>query len=109
MDPKELLRHWRQFRHQMDPQGEQEQENLEHRRRRLDVRERWDGSGDVEGRLDAEGTAVLKTVLHGLLGPRRPATSVPPASGGPTRSSSWRAGGWTRATFRSEESNGRTS
>ena len=70
MDPKELLRHWRQLRHQLDPQGEQEQENQERRRRWLDVRERWDGSGDVEGRLDAEGTAVLKTALHGLLGPR---------------------------------------
>ena len=70
MDPKELLRHWRQLRHQLDPAGEQEQENTERRRRWFDVRERWDGSGDLEGRLDAEGTAMLKSALHGLLGPR---------------------------------------
>jgi len=71
MDARELLRHWRQLYHQLDQEGELEQENQQRRRRWLRLQQKWDGSYHLEGELDPEGGTLLKTALKGLLGPRR--------------------------------------
>jgi hypothetical protein len=71
MDPKALLRHWRRLHYKLDQQGEQEAENKQRSRRWLSLWETWSGNYGIEGELDAESGALLKTALNSILGPRR--------------------------------------
>jgi hypothetical protein len=49
----------------------EDDEERRHRRRYLRLSEAFDGGYDLEGYLDPEGGATLKTALNGLLGPAR--------------------------------------
>jgi hypothetical protein len=71
MDPRSLLRHWRQLHYQLDQEGELQEENQQRQRRWLQLRQTWSGSYHLEGELDPEGGTLLKTALQSLLGPRR--------------------------------------
>jgi hypothetical protein len=69
-DPRDLLRWGLSLLHQLAPQEMVAEEERRHRRRYLRLSEAFDGGYDLEGYLDPEGGATLKTALNGLLGPR---------------------------------------
>lgn len=69
-DPRDLLRWGLTLLHQLAPQEMVAEEERRHRRRYLRLSEAFDGGYDLEGYLDPEGGATLKTALNGLLGPR---------------------------------------
>jgi hypothetical protein len=70
MDPQELLRHWQQLRYQSDQEAGLEAEEEQRERRWLRLWQTWNGNYRIEGELDAECGATLRTALKGLLEPR---------------------------------------
>jgi hypothetical protein len=72
MDPFELDQHWQQMRYQADQEAALEAEGERRRQRWLSLRQISTGNYRIEGVLDAEGGATLKTALQGILG-RHPA------------------------------------
>jgi hypothetical protein len=70
-DPRELLRWGLSLLHQLAPREMESEEERRHGRRYVRLSEAFDGGYDLEGYLDPEGGATLKTALQGLLGPRR--------------------------------------
>src|SRR5215470_1646614 len=72
MDTFELDQHWQQMRYQADQEAALEAEEERRRRRWLSLRQIPTGNYRIEGVLDAEGGATLKTALQGILG-RHPA------------------------------------
>ena len=69
MQPEELRNLGRQLRHAVDPAGELATELRNHARRRLKVSPTFDGMVVVDGLLDAEGGAVLRSALEPLCKP----------------------------------------
>src|SRR6266498_901526 len=69
-NPHDLLMWGRHLRHRLNPQELADDEEEQHRRRWLDLNQRWDGSYDVECVLDPEGGTVLRQAIQGILGPR---------------------------------------
>jgi len=69
-DPRDLLRWGLGLLHRLSPEEMVADEERRHRRRYLRLSEVFDGGFDIEGYLDPEGGATLKTALEGLLGPR---------------------------------------
>jgi hypothetical protein len=70
-DPRDLLRWGLGLLHRLAPEEMVAEEERRHRRRYLRLSEAFDGGYDIEGYLDPEGGATLKTALEGLLGPRQ--------------------------------------
>ena len=69
-DPRDLHRWGLSLLHQLAPEEMLAQEEQRQRRRYLHLRETFEGGYELEGYLDPEGGATLKTALNGLLGPR---------------------------------------
>jgi hypothetical protein len=59
----------RKLRHTVDPEGALAQALRDHARRRLTVSQSFDGVFSVDGLLDAEGGALLRTALDALSAP----------------------------------------
>ncbi len=78
MDPQALLQHWYQVRYQADQEAGVEAEEEQRQRRWLHLRRTWAGGFRLEGELDAEGGATLKTALQGLMGRRAAGDERPP-------------------------------
>src|SRR5439155_23903390 len=57
--------------HQLAPQEMEAEEQRREERRYLHMREAFDGGYHLEGYLDPERGARLKTAINGVLGPRR--------------------------------------
>src|SRR5215472_12202217 len=70
-DPRDLLRWGLGLLHRLAPGEMEAEEERRNRRRYLRLAEVFDGGYELEGYLDPEGGATLKTALQGLLGPRR--------------------------------------
>ena len=70
-DPRDLLRSGLGLLHRLAPAEMEAEEERRHRRRYVRLAEVFDGGYELEGYLDPEGGATLKTALQGLLGPRR--------------------------------------
>ena len=70
MDTFNLEQHWQQMRYQADQEAALEAEEERRRQRWLSLRQISTGNYRIEGVLDAEGGATLKTAIRGLLGPR---------------------------------------
>jgi len=68
MDTFELDQHWQQMRYQADQEAALEAEDERRRQRWLSLRQIPTGNYRIEGVLDAEGGATLKTALKGILG-----------------------------------------
>ena len=69
-EPRDLFRWGLSLVHQLAPREIEEEEERRRRRRYLRLTEAFDGGYDLEGYLDPEGGATLKTARNGLLGPR---------------------------------------
>jgi hypothetical protein len=69
-DPRDLHRWGLSLLHQLAPEEMLAQEEQRQRRRYFHLREAFEGGYELEGYLDPEGGATLKTALQGLLGPR---------------------------------------
>ena len=69
-DPRDLHRWGLSLLHQLAPEEMLAQEEQRRRRRYLHLRETFAGGYELEGYLDPEGGATLKTALEGVLGPR---------------------------------------
>jgi hypothetical protein len=69
-EPRDLFRWGLSLVHQLAPREMEDDEEQRRRRRYLRLSEAFDGGYDLEGYLDPEGGATLKTALNGLLGPR---------------------------------------
>src|SRR5205807_302152 len=72
MDPHQLHQHWLQMRYQADQEAGLAAEEEQRQRRWLRLWQTQFGTFRLEGELDAEGGATLKTAIKGILG-RRPA------------------------------------
>ncbi len=70
MDPFNLQQHWEQMRYQADQEAGLEAEEEQRRVRWLSLRQMGTSNYRIEGVLDAEGGATLKTALQGILGRR---------------------------------------
>lgn len=70
MDPRQLHRHWLQLRYAADQEAGLDAEEEQRRRRWLQLEETWGGGYRLEGELDVEGGATLKTALQGLMAGR---------------------------------------
>ncbi|HKA09890.1 MAG TPA: DUF222 domain-containing protein [Candidatus Dormibacteraeota bacterium] len=70
MDTFNLEQHWQQIRYQADQEAALEAEEERRRQRWLSLRQISTGNYRIEGVLDAEGGATLKTAIRSLLGPR---------------------------------------
>src|SRR5215813_10123125 len=70
MDTFNLEQQWQQMRYQADQEAALEAEEERRRQRWLSLRQIPTGNYRIEGVLDAEGGATLKTAIRGLLGPR---------------------------------------
>ncbi len=70
MDPFNLQQHWEQMRYQADQEAGLEAEEEQRRVRWLSLRQMGTCNYRIEGVLDAEGGATLKTALQGILGRR---------------------------------------
>jgi hypothetical protein len=70
-DPRELFRWGLSLVHQLAPQEMEAEEQRREDRRYLHIREAFDGGYAIEGYLDPERGARLKTAINGVLGPRR--------------------------------------
>jgi Domain of unknown function (DUF222) len=73
MDPGELLKQWHRLRYQIDQAAGVAAEQEAHRQCWFRLREKWDGRYSLEGELDPEGGAILRTALHSLMKQQRPA------------------------------------
>src|SRR6266496_324772 len=71
VDPGRLRERARQFRNQVDSEGAHAAFLRAHARRRLSLAELPDGMVTVEGLLDPEGGALLRTALEQLMPPPR--------------------------------------
>jgi hypothetical protein len=69
VDPDRMRLIGRQLRHTVDPDGALAQALRDHARRRLSVSQSFDGLFSVDGLLDAEGGALLRTALDALSAP----------------------------------------
>src|SRR5207244_4235660 len=70
-DPRDLLRWGLSLVHQLAPREMEAEEQRREERRYLHMREVFDGGYTLEGYLDPERGARLKTAINGVLGPRR--------------------------------------
>ena len=70
-DPRDLLRWGLSLVHQLAPREMEAEEQRREERRYLHMREAFDGGYHLEGYLDPERGARLKTAIDGVLGPRR--------------------------------------
>jgi len=69
VDPHRLGMLTRHLRHTFAPEGVLEDANRAHERRRLHISESMDGLYFLDGVLDTEGGALLRTALDALMGP----------------------------------------
>ena len=69
-EPRDLLRWGLSLVHRLAPEEMVADEERRRRQRWLRLSEVFDGGYTLEGYLDPEGGATLKTALNGLLGPR---------------------------------------
>jgi len=65
-DPKQLNYTTRVIRYFEDPDGTLADANDQHRRRYLHLSQTWEGMFVIDGRLDPEGGATLRTALNAL-------------------------------------------
>ncbi len=72
LDPHRLRLLTLHLRHCVDPDGVLADHNLAYDRRRLHLSEGLDGIFYLDGLLDAEGGATVRTALNALLGPADP-------------------------------------
>jgi hypothetical protein len=79
LDPPALLRSGLSLVHQLTPKEVEDEEERRREKRFLRVTEAFDGGCEIEGYLDPEGRATLKTALNGLLGPRAKEDSRSPS------------------------------
>jgi hypothetical protein len=70
-DPRDLFRWGLSLVHQLAPREMEAEEQRREERRYLHMREAFEGGCDIEGYLDPERAARLKTAINGVLGPRR--------------------------------------
>jgi hypothetical protein len=70
-DPRDLFRWGLSLAHQLAPQEMEADEERREERRYLHMREAFDGGYAIEGYLDPERGARLKTAINGVLGPRQ--------------------------------------
>src|SRR5437879_10211673 len=70
-DPRDLLRWGLSLVHQLAPREMEAEKQRREERRYLHMREVFDGGYTLEGYLDPERGARLKTAINGVLGPRR--------------------------------------
>jgi hypothetical protein len=70
-DPRDLFRWALSLVHQLAPKEMEAEEERREARRYLRMTEAFDGGYDIEGYLDPERGARLKTAIDGVLGPRR--------------------------------------
>ena len=70
-DPRDLFRWGLSLVHQLAPKEMEAEEDRRVERRYLRLTEAFDGGYDLEGYLDPERGARLKTALDAVLGPRR--------------------------------------
>ncbi|HYW28120.1 MAG TPA: DUF222 domain-containing protein, partial [Terriglobales bacterium] len=68
MDPHELERHWYQLRYRADQEAAEEAEEARRKRAWLSLRQTPWGSYRIEGELDPENGAKLKTALQAIMG-----------------------------------------
>jgi uncharacterized protein DUF222 len=66
LDPKYLSYVTRRLRHCEDPDGALAHANDNHDRRYLQLSQTWDGMFVIDGLLDAEGGATLRTALNAI-------------------------------------------
>jgi hypothetical protein len=78
-DPRDLFRWALSLVHQLAPTEMEAEEQRREERRYLHMREAFDGGCDIEGYLDPERAARLKTAINGVLGPRRKGDERSPA------------------------------
>ena len=71
MDPGQFVNHAKQFEHRVDAAEALEEANRAHGRRYFHVSEPLDGLVHLDGLLDVEGGAVLRTALEALTPPRK--------------------------------------
>ena len=71
VDPWRLKRGIQHLRHCLEPDGVLDDANEAHKHRFLHVSQTFDGIFRIDGQLDAEGGAVLRTALDSVMGPRR--------------------------------------
>jgi len=70
--PQDLVRWGVHLRHRLNPQEVAEEEEEQQRRCWLNLTQNsWDGSYDLEARLDPEVGTQLRVALHAIMGPRR--------------------------------------
>ena len=72
VDPFRLASLTRHLRHTFAPEACLEDANRAHERRRLHLSQSLDGIFFIEGQLDAEGGALIETVLNAIMGPPAP-------------------------------------
>jgi len=71
VDPWRLKRAIQHLKHCLEPDGVLGDANQAHKHRFLHVSQTFDGIFRIDGQLDAEGGAVLRTALDSVMGPRR--------------------------------------
>jgi len=71
LDPGRLRLVTRHLRHCIDPNGALDAANADHEGRRVHLSQTFDGVFVLDGVLDAEGGALLRTALNALTGPAR--------------------------------------
>jgi hypothetical protein len=71
LDPWRLLRVIGHLKHCLEPDGVLGDANEAHDRRFLNLSQTLDGVYRIDGRLDSEGGAILRTALDAVMGPRR--------------------------------------
>ena len=67
-DPFELEQHWQQLRYRADQEAAEEAEEERRKRAWLSLRQTWWGNYRIEGELDPENGAKLKTALQAIMG-----------------------------------------
>ena len=78
MDPGELLKEWYHIRYQIDQEAGRAAEEELRQQRWFRLKEQSNGRYHLEGELDPESGAVLKTALHAVM-KKRPANDRRPA------------------------------
>src|SRR6266849_5920520 len=71
VDPRRLTVAIQHLKHCLEPDGVLGDANEAHKRRFLHVSQTFDGIFRIDGQLDAEGGAVLRTALDSVMGPRQ--------------------------------------
>ncbi len=69
LDPARFYVGTRELRYLLDPDGAVADANRAHKRRSLDILQMFDGFYSIDGRLDAEGGAIVQTALNALSAP----------------------------------------